>query len=171
MIFKLQLREYVFTFLILFLLFCACNEKVNTLQTAPDFTLRDLSGEKVSLKQYRKHIVLLDFWASWCLPCRVSIPELAGLQKKYTDQGVVVLGISMDDPQRTSDKYLLAFKEKFKINYRILRANSELAMDYFGTSNMSIPTLFVIDREGRIVDKIVGYRPGAVEKSLKKLLG
>ncbi|UCF56343.1 MAG: TlpA family protein disulfide reductase, partial [Deltaproteobacteria bacterium] len=84
---------------------------------------------------------------------------------------VVILGISMDDPQTFSDKYLLEFKEKFKINYTILRADKKVAMDYFGTGNMAIPTLFVINKEGKIVDKHMGYLPGAVEESLKKLLG
>jgi peroxiredoxin len=76
----------------------------------------------------------------------------------------------MDDPQMFTDKYILAFKEKFKMNYPILRADQNVAMDYFGTASMAIPTLFVINREGKIVDKIVGYAPGAVERSLKKVL-
>jgi peroxiredoxin len=171
MIFKLQLRNWTLTCLILFLLFYGCDKEVDAWQTAPDFSLKDLSGNEVSLTQYRGHIVLLDFWATWCPPCRLSIPELVDLQKKYGDQGVVILGISMDDPQMFSDKYLLAFKEKFKINYTILRANNKVAMDYFGTGNMAIPTLFVINKEGKIVDKHMGYLPGAVEESLKKLLG
>ena len=76
----------------------------------------------------------------------------------------------MDDPQQFNNQYLKAFKETFRINYTILRADGQVALDYFGASNMAIPTLFVVNREGKIVDKFVGFMPGQVEKSLKKLL-
>ncbi len=170
MIFSSQSRMWVFASLILFLFLYGCNKEVEALQTAPDFTLRDLNGDSVSLKEYRGQIVLLDFWATWCAPCRVSIPELVELQKKYGDQGVVVIGISMDDPEMFPDMYLLAFKETFKMNYTILRADQKVALDYFGMANMAIPTLFVINREGKLADKIMGYAPEAVENSLKRVL-
>ena len=170
MIFSSQSRIWVFASLILFLFLYGCEQEVEALQAAPDFTLRDLNGDNVSLKKYRGKIVLLDFWATWCPPCRLSIPELVELQKKYRGEGVVVLGISMDDPEMFPDKYILAFKEAFKMNYTILRADQKVAMDYFGTANMAIPTLFVINREGKLTDKIVGYAPGAVENSLKRVL-
>jgi peroxiredoxin len=159
-----------FVSLILFLFVYGCEKDVEALQTAPDFTLRDLNGDSVSLENYRGNVVLLDFWATWCAPCRLSIPELVEIQKKYRGRGVVVLGISMDDPQMFSDTYILAFKEEFKMNYPILRADQKVAMDYFGTANMAIPTLFVINREGKLTDKIVGYAPGAVEDSFKRVL-
>ena len=124
----------------------------------------------VSLKQYAGDIVLLDFWATWCPPCRQSIPELVSLQKKYSDQGVIILGISLDNPQQITDDYLSAFKRKFEINYPILRADQAVYQDYFGTENVAIPTMFVINRDGKIVDKHVGFVPGAVEESIKKLL-
>jgi peroxiredoxin len=164
------LRIFVITSIILLFLFHGCEKKVDAWQTAPEFSLKDLSGNMVSLKQYRGYIVLLDFWATWCPPCRQSIPELVDLQEKYRDKGVVILGISMDNPLQFSTRYLRAFKEKFKINYKILRVNRQVALDYFGTQNMAIPTMFVINREGKIVDKHVGFRPGAVEKSIKKLI-
>ncbi len=164
------LRIWVFICLFLFLLLYGCNKEVDALQTAPDFRLKDLNGGTVSLNQHRGQIVLLDFWATWCAPCRLSIPELVEVQKKYGDQGVVILGISMDDPQMFPDHYLLAFKDKYKMNYTILRGDQKVAMEYFGTMNMAIPTLFIINRKGKIVDKHVGYAPGAVERSLKKLL-
>lgn len=137
---------------------------------APDFTLQDLSRSEISLRQFKGQIVLLDFWATWCAPCRRSIPELVDIQKKYRDQDLVILGVSTDDPQKTSVKSLLAFKNQYKINYSILLASRSVTRAYFGTGQMPIPTLFVIDREGGVVDKIVGYQPGAVERSLKKLL-
>lgn len=161
---------HVLVLLIMVFLFHGCSKESNAWYTAPDFTLADLSDKRVSLKDYKGNIVLLDFWATWCPPCRQSIPELVDLQKKYRDQGVVILGISMDDPQMFNNQYLMAFREKFRINYTILRANGQVALDYFGASNMAIPTLFVVNREGKIVDKFVGFMPDQVEKSIKKLL-
>ena len=158
------------TSLALFLLFFGCNTNADTAQSAPDFTLNDLSGNQVSLSEHKGKPVLLDFWATWCPPCRKSIPELVDLQRRYGDQGLVILGISMDDPRQVNNKDLLAFKDYFKINYTILRASQDVVQDYFANGSISIPTMFVIDREGRIVDVHVGFRPGAVEDSIKKII-
>jgi thiol-disulfide isomerase/thioredoxin len=171
MTFKLHPISYILIFLISCLLFQGCGqEEEYDKQSAPNFTLQDLSGKEVSLRQHKGQIVLLDFWATWCAPCRRSIPELVRIQEKYRDQGLVVLGISADDLRRTSVNTLLAFKKQFKMNYSILQADHNVKRAYFGTGQMPLPTLFVIDREGRVVDSIVGYAPGAVEKSLNKLL-
>ena len=147
-----------------------CGESKSEKKMAPDFSLKEITGETVSLEQYRGQIVLLDFWATWCPPCRASIPELVALQGKYREKGLVVLGISMDDPDMVKNSDLVEFKNKLKINYRILRATSGVLRDYFGQGNISIPTMFFINREGEIVDMHVGFRPGAVEESLKKLV-
>jgi cytochrome c biogenesis protein CcmG/thiol:disulfide interchange protein DsbE len=137
---------------------------------APDFSLSDLSGRAISLKQYRGNVVILDFWATWCMPCRVSIPELGKLHEKYRDRGLVVLGISLDDHEQFPDEYLRAFRDKFGINYKILRYNISVIRDYFGGGNIAIPTMFLIDRKGRIREKIVGFRPDVLNKSLSDLL-
>jgi cytochrome c biogenesis protein CcmG/thiol:disulfide interchange protein DsbE len=139
---------------------------------APGFHLKDLEGKEVSLEENKGRIVVVDFWATWCPPCRMSIPELVEIQKKYKDKGVVVLGISVDLPEQVSRADLLAFKDKMHINYTILRADRQVMVDYFGGGNeqMAIPTLFVVDKKGRVRDKLVGYKPGKVEQSLKKLL-
>ena len=165
-----QLKMRALISLIIILLFAGCNRKVDAQQNAPDFTLPDLSGNMVSLKEYRGKIILLDFWATWCPPCRRSIPELAEIQKKYKDYGVVILGISMDDPFMFDNQYLLAFKEKFNINYRILRADIEVINNYLSNGRMAIPTLFIINREGKIVKKHIGFAPGEVERLLQKVL-
>ena len=151
------------------LLIWGCGES-KTGKTAPEFSLQEITGETVRLEQYRGQIVLLDFWATWCPPCRSSIPELVALQGKYKEDGIIVLGISMDDPSKVNNTDLGAFKKQFKINYKILRASTEVLKDYFGKGSISIPTMFFINREGKIVDKHVGFMPGAVEASLKKLL-
>ena len=148
----------------------ACSNDVKALQDAPDFTLQDLSGKKVSLNDYRGSTVLIDFWATWCSPCRSSIPELVELQDRYRDKGLVILGISVDDPGQFNNNYLRAFSEKFKINYSVLRADNDVSRAYFGTQSYSIPTLFAVNKEGKIVDKHVGFAPGIVEKTIKKLI-
>ncbi len=147
-----------------------CGDQAVAGPKAPDFTLPDLSGQMRTLSDYQGSVVILDFWATWCAPCRASIPELIELQEKYRDRDVVVLGVSMDDPRQVPDKYLRLFKHKLKINYPIVRFNRGVIQDYFANAPPAIPTLFMIDREGRIRDRVVGYRSGAVEKSLAKVL-
>jgi peroxiredoxin len=155
---------------IIFALFLGCETNADTKEVkAPDFTLQDLSGKSVSLSQYNGSIVVLDFWATWCPPCRMSIPELVKLQDQYRDKGLVILGISVDSTD-TKNAYLSSFKEKFKINYPILRVDEKTISQYFGNSEISIPILFIINRKGIVVDMHSGYSPGAVEKSLKKIL-
>ncbi|MBW1730314.1 MAG: TlpA family protein disulfide reductase [Deltaproteobacteria bacterium] len=147
-----------------------CHNDVGAGPQAPNFTLYDLNGQKVSLEEYKGSPVLLDFWATWCPPCRMSIPELIKIQEQYRDKGLVVLGLSLDDPSLVPDAYMKAFKEEFKINYRILRANERVMRDYFGYENAAIPTMFLVDRKGRIVGKIVGFQPHSLKKSLAQLL-
>jgi cytochrome c biogenesis protein CcmG, thiol:disulfide interchange protein DsbE len=156
---------FIFSFLVLSFQAGAATKEVK----APDFTLPDLSGKAVSLNQYLGKVVVLDFWATWCPPCRMSIPELVKLQDKYREKGLIILGVSVDDPD-TKDAYLTAFREKYKINYAILRVDDKTIEKYFGRSEVSIPTLFIINQKGMVVDMFSGYSPGAVEKSLEKIL-
>lgn len=167
---KRKLTIWTVSFLAFFLLNFGCQEEVGAGPLAPDFTLKDLSGNMRTLSRYRGQVVIVDFWATWCPPCRMFIPELVKLQEKYRDKGLIILAISIDDPQRASDKYVQAFSKKFKINYTILRYNYKAIQDYFGNTSPSVPTIFVIDKEGKIRDKVVGYRPGVLEKSLVGLL-
>ena len=147
-----------------------CQDEGGASSMAPDFSLRDLSGRMVSLKRLRGQVVVLDFWATWCPPCRMSIPELVKIQEKYRDKGLTILGISLDDPKMVPDRYIKAFKEKYQINYTILRYSEAVLEEYFGYNSPAIPTLFLIDDKGRLRDKLVGFIPGALEKSLLKLL-
>ncbi len=158
-------------FLLVFFLFnFGCQKEVEADLTAPDFSLSDLSGHMASLEQHRGSVVLLDFWATWCPPCRMSIPEIIKLQEKFREKGLVIFGISMDDPQMVTDEQLRVFKEKVGINYSVLRVNRQVLQNYFGDEQISIPTMFVIDRDGKIRDKLVGFRPGALEKSVSEIL-
>lgn len=155
------------------LVFClfilGCQKEVGANTTAPDFSLMDLSGRTVSMNQFRGKIVLLDFWATWCPPCRMSIPELIKIEKKYGEKGLVILAVSLDHPRQLTDSNLVAFKEKNGINYRVLRFNPKIIQDYFGPQSPSIPTQFIIDRKGKIINRLVGFSPGTLEKHLDEL--
>jgi peroxiredoxin len=167
---KYKFSVWTMGLLAFFVLNFGCEKDVGAGSTAPDFSLPDLSGRITSLKQFQGQVVLLDFWATWCFPCRMSIPELVKLQEKYGDSGLVILGVSLDNPIRISNQHLLAFKEKFGINYRILRYDITVIRSYFGQSNPAIPTMFLIGRDGKIKNKIVGFNPDALKSSLADLL-
>jgi cytochrome c biogenesis protein CcmG, thiol:disulfide interchange protein DsbE len=148
-------------------LFWGCESNAVTKEVkAPDFALKDLDGNNVTLSQYSGNVVILDFWATWCPPCRMSIPEMVKLQEAYRDKGLVVLGISVDSSD-TNDTDLSAFKAKYKMNYAILRVDEKTTTKYFGNSEFSIPTMFVINQNGMVVDMHSGYSPGVLEKFLK----
>ena len=170
MLYKSNLKIFALAGAVFFLAFYGFNLEAGAGETAPDFSLKDLSGNTVSLKQYRGHVVLMDFWATWCFPCRKSIPELISLQNKYRDQKLIILGISLDDPERINDKNLLEFKERVKINYPILRATYKMVQDYFGNNQIALPTMFVINREGEITHKHVGFELGALERTIQGIL-
>jgi peroxiredoxin len=152
------------------LMITGCQRTAESGPMAPDFSLQDISDQKVSLSDFRGKVVLVDFWATWCPPCRMSIPELVKLQDKYRAEGLEILGISLDDPADDLNRYLNEFKVKFKINYRILRFNPKVMQDYFGMESPAIPTMFVIDRDGKIREKIVGFDPKTLNRSLARLL-
>jgi len=133
---------------------------------APDFNLKKITGGRVKLADYRGKVVILNFWATWCPPCRMEIPDFVQLQKKYGEKGVQILGIGLD---RGKEKALLPFSGKYKINYPILIADGRVSQAYGGTP--SIPTTFVINRQGQIVKKYIGYRPkSAFEADIQNLL-
>ena len=155
-----------------FLTLClwGCTGGGDSEQSAPNFNLTALSGKESTLNEHRGRVVVLDFWATWCPPCRRAIPELIRMQEQYKDQGLVIIGISLDDPKYASDSFLSAFKEKYGINYKILRYNKGIMKDYFGTQRPAIPTAFVIDRKGKIKSKVVGFQPQALELAVKETL-
>jgi len=152
--------------LLLFMLAAGCEKDKKAYPLAPDFSIPDISGDTVSLEKYRGSVVLLDFWATWCPPCKMTIPLLIRLQEQYREKGLVILGISVDDPQLVQDKDLLHFKQMTRINYPLLRFNNKLIEDYFSGEDLAVPTMIVVDRNGRIRDKIVGLQPEAIEKSI-----
>lgn len=135
---------------------------------APDFTLKDMDGKSVSLSDYRGKVVFVNFWATWCPPCRAEIPDFVKLVDKYGKEGFVILGVSVD--KEADVKKIPKFSKDFKINYPVMwDSNYKVAQDYGGIG--SIPTTFVIDRSGRAVGKVVGARSyKEFEKIIKKVL-
>lgn len=117
---------------------------------APDFTVTSIDGKKLSLSDYKGKVVLLDFWATWCTPCRAEIPAFVEMQQKYGAQGFQVVGISMDDDAGPVKK----FYEEFKMNYPVAVGDDKLAQSFGGV--LGLPVNFVIDRDGRIVKKFLG---------------
>lgn len=126
----------------------------DTGSVAPDFTLKDLRGRDVTLSQYRGKVVLLDFWATWCPPCRATIPELVAIQDKYKGKDFTVLGVSLDDPGENLRTELTEFSRTFHLNYPVLLGNETVEHDY---KIWSIPRCFLIDKEGKIMDSYSGY--------------
>lgn len=122
---------------------------------APDFTARDLSGRDVSLSGLAGRVVVLEFWATWCPPCRSTIPDLITLQERYRDRNVTVLAVSVDEGRNLVSK-LTDFSRENKINYTILLGNETVTQAY---KIKNIPVVFLIDKTG----KLVSQHTGAVE--------
>lgn len=134
---------------------------------APDFALRDLSGKTVRLADTAGRVRLVDFWATWCPPCREAIPELKAMQAEYEKDGLTIIGISMDDEP---GKVVPPFVEKYGIRYSMLVGNEEVA-DAFG-GVVGLPTTILVDRAGNITDTWQGAVPKRViEERVRSLLG
>jgi len=133
--------------------------------TAPDFSLPTLNGEKLDLTAYRGKVVLLDFWATWCDPCREEVPHFVELQSRYGDQGLQIIGVSMDD----SSEPVRDFTRQFKMNYPVVMGNAEIGERYGGI--LGLPIAFLVDRDGRIYARHVGATDASVfEGEIVKLL-
>jgi peroxiredoxin len=133
---------------------------------APDFALTSLDGKVVKLSDYRGKAVLLNFWATWCSPCKVEMPWFVDLQKKYGSDGLVVLGIAMDDTE--ADK-IAKFASEMGVNYPVLLGTDKVSEEYGNVEYL--PTSFYIDRQGRIVGKGTGLLGrGEVEENVQKAL-
>lgn len=122
---------------------------------APDFALKDLNGKELKLKDFRGKIVFLNFWATWCPPCRAEMPSMERLYSEFKDKDLAVLAVDL----RESAKKVQAFKEKYDLNFPIL-------LDSDGTIGLtygirSIPTTYLVDKEGYIIGGALGARDWA----------
>jgi cytochrome c biogenesis protein CcmG, thiol:disulfide interchange protein DsbE len=135
------------------------------LRPAPDFSLTDLAGNKLRLSDYHGRVVLLDFWATWCDPCKREIPHFVDMQSRYGPQGLQVIGISMDDDEKLARE----FQGQFKMNYPVAMGSAQLASQYGGI--LGLPITFVIDRSGGIVSRHVGATdPSVFDEEIRRLL-
>mgnify|MGYP003453058436 CR=1 FL=1 len=136
--------------------------------TATDFELRDLAGTTRSLADWRGKVVLLNFWATWCPPCRREIPLFIDLQRRYEKQGLQIVGISVDDPQAVT-----RYRQQMRINYPLLIADETThdLMAAYGNRQGSLPYSVLIAADGRIAEvKIGAYHREELEAALQPLL-
>ena len=142
---------------------CMANAKPANL----DFTMKDLEGKDVSLSSYKGKVILLNFWATWCGPCKAEIPGFVELQQQYGKDGLVVVGYSVDDEAPKAR----AFANEYKMNYPVLLGlGREDVQDAYGPI-WGIPASFIISRDGKVCQRHMGIAPKAVfEKEVKALL-
>ncbi|HWC17548.1 MAG TPA: TlpA disulfide reductase family protein [Terriglobales bacterium] len=132
---------------------------------APDFALKDLDGKQVKLSDFRGKAVLLNFWATWCGPCKVEMPWFVELQKQYGPQGLEIVGVALDDSGKDE---IQKFAKDMGVNYTILQGQDDVG-DAYGA--IGLPTTFYIDRNGRIIDSASGLvSRSEIEENIKKSL-
>ncbi len=136
------------------------------LEQAFRFTVSGINGDAVTLDQYQGKVLLIDFWDTWCPPCKAEIPHFVELYSTYQNQGLEILGVAFG---REGMQVLNDFIAEYSINYPTALANEEILAGFGGIN--SIPTTFLIDREGKIYKKYVGYQGKSVfENDIKALL-
>jgi thiol-disulfide isomerase/thioredoxin len=126
-------------------------------QLAPDFELKSLEGQNVKLSDFRGKAVLLNFWATWCGPCKIEMPWFVELQKQYGPQGLQIVGIAMDD---ASTEDIAKFAKEMGVNYPILLGKESVGQSYGGVG--VLPTTYFIDRDGKFVAREFGLQSRSV---------
>jgi peroxiredoxin len=136
-------------------------------QPAPNFSIISTTGQKISQDNYRGHVLILDFFASWCQPCRQSIPHLVEMDRKYGKQGLQILGLSVDVD---GERVIKSFTDEFRVKYPLALAGDSTTVA-FGVR--SVPIMFLIDKKGKIAEVFRGYTnemARSMEQSIKRLL-
>ena len=140
--------------------------KTEKTTVAPSWELQDLDGKTIHSSDFKGKVVVLDFWATWCPPCRAEIPGFIELQKEYQARGLAVVGISVD---QTSSDTVKSFAKKLGINYPVVLTDTKIVDAYGGIDGL--PTTFIIDRKGRIVKQHLGFtEKSEIESEIKSLL-
>jgi len=135
-------------------------------QVAPPFLVNDIDGNMISTAAWHGKVVVLNFWATWCPPCREEIPALIRLQAEYKDR-LQIIGVSMDDA--VDEKSVAEFTKQAGINYPVVMASPELIAEYGGVP--ALPTSFVVNTDGRVVQKHIGlHEPAEYEAEVRSLL-
>lgn len=171
-----QIKSIFAVIVITFLVFSlsACKKKEGEIETAPpsigstapDFTLKDMNGNTVKLSDYKDRVVLIEFWATWCPPCRALTPVLNKIYEKYKDKGFVVLALTLEEDTDTVKYYTT----RYGVIYPVLITDMKTTRRY---RVISIPVNFLINRESRIAEKYLGVTRDIVQKlssGIEKLL-
>ncbi|HZQ23481.1 MAG TPA: TlpA disulfide reductase family protein [Terriglobales bacterium] len=136
-------------------------------QLAPDFELKSLDGKTVHLTDYRGKAVLLNFWATWCEPCKIEMPWFVELQKQYGPEGLQIVGVAMDD---AAEQDIAKFAKEMGVNYTVLIGKEAVGQAYGGVQ--FLPETFFIDRSGKVIDSVFGLKSRSeIEGNVKRALG
>ncbi len=145
-----MIKKVVYATVIFFLLI-GCSKKAEVpAGSSPQFSLKGIDNNQINLSDYKGRVVLIDFWATWCPPCRATIPVIERLYARYKDKGFVVLGLSVAD----SPDAVRSFRDANKMQYPIAMADDKTEKLY---GVRGIPSMFLLDKDGRIVEHITGY--------------
>lgn len=167
-VFSQGLKTFINIILVLFFgIATSCSnsniDTTNSISTAPNFSLKDVNNNKVTLSDLKGKVVLLDFWATWCPPCRMELPHFKELYAKYKDKGFVIVGVAVD-----KEMAVKSYVKRERIPFKILISDRSTANLYH---IRAFPTTFLLDKKGEIQHKWVGYRDKSIfEHAIKKLL-
>ncbi|MBU1077132.1 MAG: TlpA family protein disulfide reductase [Spirochaetes bacterium] len=162
---SIRLKYIQFPIMLFFFLIFSFNihSETSTAVKAPDFSLFDTDQKVVRLSKFKGNVVVLNFFATWCPPCRMEIPSFVKIAKKYKEKDVRFLGIILENPY--SEKKVKSFIKENKINYPVLQGNKDVIISYGGIR--AIPTTFIVDQKGLIIEHHVGY---LTEEKLKEII-
>jgi peroxiredoxin len=139
-------------------------EKSSVGYRAPQFTLRNLEGNHVSLESFRGQVVVLNFWATWCVPCRIEMPSFEHLYRRYRSEGLTVLAVSLD---KGADQKVRDFSEEYQLSFPVLIDSEGKAEKLY--PSISIPFTFVIDKSGRVVARVDGAKNWESEETFEAI--
>ena len=143
-----------------------CKHKASANGGPTQVAIKSLDGKDVTVAQYKGKVVLVNFWATWCEPCKIEMPSLVDLQKKYGPQGLQIVGVAMDDAE---DKEISSFAHKMGVNYLVVRGTEEVGNLYGGIDRL--PMTYYLDRSGKVVDQTLGMAgEAAIEDAIKRSL-
>ena len=122
-----------------------------------DFDIRTVDGRTIKLSDYRGKVLVMDFWATWCPPCKQQTPQLARLARENHDRGLEVIGMHIDDRGRSSPQDIRKFIDNYGITYTVGMATDDMFTSYLGAEDHTIPQTLVFGRDGRLIKHLIGY--------------